>query len=307
MKIAVFGNKNNTRDLIGHLIGNAFPVNCLVALSPEMSARHEISGLDPGLHEFCAAKGISVFNPSNYKLTSDSDRNFFEAAGFDAGLCLGWQRLIPEHVLRAFKHGVFGWHGSAFEFPNGRGRSPINWSVRLGAARIFHNLFKYGTGADDGPVFETHSISFGPDASISDVLALIRPHILESSIRLLGAIGSGTLQLQPQPQGAFLTFPKLSENDGCLQPAFMSVRQGVDIVRSCSAPFPGAFLMIGNEKALRIWNLAQSAERRGLAAGSLAITADSRLMIGFADGIAEAGIFEILGRDIERGRHYPAG
>ena len=75
------------------------------------------------------------------KHKSNKDKNFFRTKAFDIGLCTSWQRIIPKDVLSCFRFGVFGWHGSGFEFPNGRGRSPINWSIRLGLNSIFHNCF----------------------------------------------------------------------------------------------------------------------------------------------------------------------
>ena len=75
-----------------------------------------------------------------------------------------------------------------FRFPDGRGRSPINWSIRLGGEKIYHNLFQYNEKADAGSVFETECIPIKPSDLISDVIEKATVHISQSSIRLINSM-----------------------------------------------------------------------------------------------------------------------
>lgn len=294
MKIAVFGNKGSTRALLEHLASNGFQANCLITLSEDAKLRHQISGADNGLEEYCASTNIDCYHSSDYGLSYNADQHFFSKAGFDVGLSYGWQRLIPLQVLSDFRNGVFGWHGSAFEFPNGRGRSPINWSIRLGASQIFHNCFRYSDEADAGALFETKQFEFGPSEDVIDVLQLAKRHVFGSSVRLLDAIERKTLRLTPQPVGAFTTLPKLSESDGWLQLSVMTLRQAINITRSCSSPFPGAFLTIDGLKVLRIWKMKPAGEGPRLAASKLSVSDAGTVLIGFNDGVGEVIELDIL-------------
>ena len=109
-------------------------------------------------------------------------------------------------------NGIFGWHGSGFEFPNGRGRSPLNWSIRIGLKKIFHNCFKYSVGVDDGKIFDTKEIEIKNNEYIEEVISKAIQHIKDSAIKLLEDVSKNNLVLREQCDHAFLSFPKLSEN-----------------------------------------------------------------------------------------------
>ena len=46
---------------------------------------------------------------------------------------------------------------------------PLNWSIRLGADRVFHNCFRYSSGVDDGQVFGESTLMIEPDDYIADI------------------------------------------------------------------------------------------------------------------------------------------
>ena len=197
---------------------------------------------------------INVFKPNSYGLSDKKDLDFFLLNKFDIGLCTGWQRLIPEKILKSVNNGIFGWHGSGFEFPNGRGRSPINWSIRIGLKSIYHNCFQYAAGVDDGMVFDTKEIEIKNNDYIEQVISKVITHIKESAIKLLEDISQNNLVLKSQCNHAFLSFPKLSEKDGVLVQS-MSSQYAFNVVRSCSRPFPGAYVIDPDNVKIRIWSM----------------------------------------------------
>ena len=129
-------------------------------------------------------------------MNSDEDFAFFKKNKFDIGICTGWQRLIKADILNSFSLGIFGWHGSMFEFPNGRGRSPLNWSIRLGGRKVYHNLFKYDVGADDGAVFDTKILSIRDSDYIEDLQNKAIKHICESAHALILKSKKGAIDLK---------------------------------------------------------------------------------------------------------------
>ena len=254
MKLVLFGNKSTTKILLEHLIQKNYKPHTLVTLDSNLLKKSNIAGAEDSLIDFALENKINVFKPSSYGLSNKKDLDFFLQNNFDIGLCTGWQRLIPEEILKSVNNGIFGWHGSGFEFPNGRGRSPMNWSIRVGLKSIFHNCFQYSAGVDDGMIFDTKEIEIKKNDYIEEVISKATTHIKESAINLLGDISKNNLVLKEQCNHAFLSFPKLTEEDGKLVQS-MSSQYAFNVVRSCSRPFPGAFVIDQNNVKIRIWSM----------------------------------------------------
>ncbi len=196
MKICVFGSKNSTLKLLNHLTKNKINIDTLVVLDPRKLGSVHISGHDSKITSKAEDLGINCFLAQTYSLKSGADKNFFKTKSFDLGLCTSWQRIIPKDVLSCFRFGVFGWHGSGYEFPNGRGRSPINWSIRLGLDLIFHNCFRYSEGVDEGDIYETRKLTIKKNDYIDDVQEKAIEHICDSAIRLISDIRDKNLNFQ---------------------------------------------------------------------------------------------------------------
>jgi methionyl-tRNA formyltransferase len=255
MKICIFGNKSSTSELISYLFEKGFLIHTLICVNENVSKKNIISGHDKNLPFLADKFGIEVVEISDYSLSSKTNQNFFKKRNFDLGLSTGWQRIIPGEILSQFKYGVFGWHGSGFNLPNGRGRSPLNWSIRLGLKSVYHNCFRYGVSADDGDLFDIKKIKINQGDHIKDIQFKALQHIKKSSIMLIKNIIDDKLKLKKQPRLPFIIFPKLDESSGHIDPFCLSAFDAMNIVRSCSKPFPGAFIRVNEFKSLiRIWN-----------------------------------------------------
>ena len=254
MKLVLFGNKSTTKLLLKHLILKNYKPHSLVTLDQKLLKKSNIAGAEDSLIDFALDNRINVYKPTSYSLSDKKDLDFFLQNNFDIGLCTGWQRLIPIKILESVNYGIFGWHGSGFELPNGRGRSPLNWSIRIGFKSIFHNCFQYSAGVDDGKIFETKEIEIKNDEYIEEVISKALSHIKESAIKLIEDVSKNNLVLREQCDHAFLSFPKLSEKDGFLVPS-MSSQYALNVVRSCSHPFPGAFVIDSDNAKIRIWSM----------------------------------------------------
>lgn len=249
----VFGNHHTTRAVCESLIRDGLKPDLLVTLSAEARAKVEIAGGSDGLADWARSAGIAVHECRGYRLISDADRAFFAENEFDLGLCTDWQHLLRDHVLEAFPSGVFGFHGSLMRFPNGRGRAPFNWSLRLGGRSVFHNCFRYSAGADEGAVFNTTEIPIGPEDQIADLRfkALIDTRLTFS--RLVRAHTAAELALTRQPESAAIWLPKLTPEDSYLQFAVADLQTLVDMVRASSRPFAGAYGKLATGEIVRIW------------------------------------------------------
>ena len=291
--VTVFGNHRSTAALITSLIADGLKPDLVVTLSEEARGKVTIASGAGDLEEWCRSQGIAVHACRGYRLISEEDRAFFANAEFGIGVCTDWQHLIPEHVLNVFSAGVFGFHGSLFPFPNGRGRSPFNWSIRLGGASIFHNCFRYTPGADDGAVFNTTEITISPDEHVAD---LQFKALMDSRItirRLLRAFRDDAIALTPQPTGASVWLPKLTPEDSRLQFAAHDVETMLNLIRASSPPFAGAFAETEQGMAVRIWRARRydgplDPDWEGATPGTILVTALGGILIACRDGLLMA-------------------
>ncbi len=291
MKICIFGNKDSTKELIEHLSNKDYFVTYLVCLDPEESKKIQISGKSSLLNDVCKKNNIKIFKTKNYSLNGLEDSNFFQQEKFDLGLCTGWQRLIPDEINNSFKYGIYGWHGSGFEFPNGRGRSPLNWSIRLGLKTIYHNCFQLASGADSGKVFETKVLKIEDSDYIFDIQKKALQHILQSSVRLIKNINEDSLLLYDQPDYPFFSFPALKESSGEIFTDKISCRSALLIIRSCSKPFPGAFFQ--DKFKVRIWHAQECDDKHPeMNSGKKTFIKKEILFFKVKDGWLESNDFE---------------
>lgn len=252
-RISILGNHQSTKALIASLIADDLKPDLVVTLGQTALEKASIASVAVGLADWCRSQGINVFECDDYRLTSDSERAFFRENSFGIGVCTDWQRLLPEHVLSAHDAGVFGFHGSLMAFPNGRGRSPFNWSIRLGGESIFHNCFRYTEGADDGGVFNTTRIPIGPDDHIK---SLQFKAMIDSRLtirKLLRCYETGDILLTPQPVAASVWLPKLTPADSHLQFEASNLAEMLNIVRASSLPFAGAYGTTSAGQKVSIW------------------------------------------------------
>jgi len=299
MKICIFGNKHLTKKFIALCLSEGVNFDTLVSISTSKVDSDQISGFDSNLVAYAKSTECNIFLTKKYSLNDKESLNFFLEQKFDLGICLGWQRLIPDEVLETFSNGIFGWHGSLFKFPNGRGRSPINWSIRLDARKIYLNFFRYDSQADNGQVYETVEVNIEASEYISELQEKLLVVQKNGLLRLISSINNNSLVLKKQPTGPFIVFPKLSEGSGLIEVKKMTLDEALNIIKSCSRPFPGAFVISVSKKfKLRIW--------RAYATDSSEIDVDkftcrkisNTFFIRFCDGLLQVDDFEELYGDV---------
>ena len=272
-------------------------VSCLVTLSDNAKNLYSVAGQSNKLAESFSDRNIKVLKVDDYTLSNHDYASYFESSKFDLGLCTGWQRIIPNNILNTFKYGVFGWHGSGFNLPNGKGRSPLNWSIRLGCKKVFHNCFKYSENPDEGDIFDIKKILIDDEDYIYDLQVKALEHIKESSVKLINSIINSDLTLKQQPKHPSIWLPKLSEESGLLTLDNMIMRDAINITRSCSHPFPGAFIRLNEDNGIiRIWKLKKSnnLDLYNKISSGQGIIINQTLYLKFQDAIAESGNYVII-------------
>ncbi len=245
-KVVVFGVKDTSEVTIDFIRSELCPVDLLVTIDPSVTMKNHIAGYK-GLAKVTDTYGIPVFAAKSYGLRDADSERFFSENTFDIGIVVGWQRLIPPHVLDAFSVGIFGFHGNAGYLPFGRGRSPLNWSIILGDSRFHLNLFRYDEKADSPNVFATETFSINPHDDIRTAQyknmictnRLIR-QLLEKYLR------GETITIRTDSSDFDTWFNKRTAADGRID-WHARTREIHNLIRGVAAPFPGAFCTVAGE------------------------------------------------------------
>ena len=287
--LTLFGAKDSSEDMIRYLHSGVRHVELVISVSDIVRGKNDIAG-GTGLKKLESELGIPVFEADSYYLKDEQTLAFMEENGFDLGICMGWQRLIPLEVLSRFKTGVFGFHGNSGYLPFGRGRSPLNWSMILGDTRFNLNLFRYDEKPDSPNVFATETFEITPFDDIRT--AQYKNQILSRRLaeRLIRAWESGEVKVKTDSKDYDSWYEKRTAEDGRIDLRGRT-RDIHNLIRGVSRPFPGAFCFADRPGAgmvkITVWEARpfdQIIDLSGFAPGEVAFVFEGRLVVRTVDG-----------------------
>lgn len=235
--------------VLRHLLSEDVPICEIVSLTEEQADANAVSGY-AAFDDIADEHDIPIYYPERYEMRNETDRSHFQQVDGDILIVNGWQRLVPEAILKTFTRGALGVHGSAYGLPKGRGRSPLNWSVIEGVDRFLHSVIKLSPGADDGDIVATKKFEITDHDDIRTLYyknAMATMEILDES---LGEILRGDFEFTPQ-EGEATYYPKRTPEDGAIH---WGDRTGAiyDLVRAVARPYPGAFTEYDGRQVM-IW------------------------------------------------------
>lgn len=287
-KVVVFGVKDTSENIVSFIQENICPVDLVITISPEVTKKNQVSGYK-GLSILTDKYGIPVHEADSYFLTDDKTQKFLDENEFEIGICMGWQRLIPESVLNHFEYGIYGFHGNAGYLPFGRGRSPLNWSIILGDTRFNLNLFKYDEKADSPNIFATEMFSITPHDDIRT--AQYKNMICSKNLikKLLKAYQSGNITIRTESKDRDSWYNKRTAADGKID-FDARTRDIYNLIRGVAAPFPGAFAYVNAEDEahkITIWQahpFDEMIDFSEYAPGEVVDIFDGKLVVRTVDG-----------------------
>lgn len=246
-KIVLFGCKSTTKFILKYLMSLNHKIH-LVTIDEEKGKSQKVADY-LFLKDFCNENNVEVYVSKKYSLKSKEDLTFFKNKRFSIGFVVGWQRLVPEEILRTFSTGVFGMHGSPMNLPKGRGRSPMNWAIIEGRKVFYTNLFRYNSGADDGDVLDTFKFQVtdfdtGETMHFKNTLAM--KYLIQKNIDNLI---QKNFNLTKQPNTTPTYYPKRTESDSIIDwnDDIFNIER---LIRAVTKPFNGAYSFIGTGKVI---------------------------------------------------------
>lgn len=248
-KIGFIGSKNTTYDCMQRFLADSFQINQLITLTKEKAGRFQVAGY-MDLVPFAKKNNIPVYCPQKYSLKNDKDIETIKKMKLDILITIGWQRLIPDKILKSLTIGACGMHGSAMGLPLGKGRSPLNWSLVQDKKRFITSLILYTPEIDAGDIVGSQEFDINPydtceTLHFKNMIAMSRL-LKKSVVPLL------TKKLKPKKQKGRSTFyPQRKPEDGVID-WNMTSKKIYNSVRAQTHPFHGAFTYLKNKK-MTIW------------------------------------------------------
>jgi len=240
--VIIFGCRHNTQELLNSLSKNKFIIKKIISISPFTAKKNKVSGYF-NLKRNKKFKSKIIFS-KKYNLDDKKILKFFQKKNYYLGISIGWQRIIPQKVLDSFRFGILGMHCSYLDLPNGKGRSPVIWSMIKGFAYLKIHIFKYISKFDEGPLVYKKKIRILQFENIFDVqkkLALIFSNFLNNQ-------NFHKIKKKSKKRSKNIIFKKRNDNSGEIILKKHSCKSFCNFVNAQSHPYPGAFFLINNLK-----------------------------------------------------------
>lgn len=214
--------------------------------------------------EFAVAHGLHVLQPERLK-----DPGFLEAlASLNAELAVVVAfRMLPEVVWAMPTHGTLNLHAALL--PDYRGAAPLNWAVINGETKTGATTFFIDQQIDTGSILLRTEVDIPHDWTAGDLHDAMMDRGAQLVLDTVTAIENGSVQPQPQDEGAFLhPAPKIFKED-CRIDWSKPAAALYNFVRGLS-PYPTAWTMLDG-KVLKIFKVSEGDADVGTAPGQLTL------------------------------------
>ena len=201
--------------------------------------------------DYCSSKRLEFIPVQNYSLKSDADQDLLRTLDIDVLLVLGWQRLIPGWLISRCSIGAIGVHGSAHGISAGRGRSPQNWALMLGATSFAISIFHLDEGVDSGDVIDTREF---PLTVFDDIRSSYYKASWLTAEMLIDNLRKGKFERRRVVSaGPVRYLPQRTPEDGAIDWG-QQKSEVFNFVRALTRPYPGAFSALPDCK-ITVWRV----------------------------------------------------
>ena len=198
-----------------------------------------ISGI-VDISKFCITNNLDFDYVSDYSLKQESRKIL--GSNVDILCVCGWQRLLPDPFIEFANVATIGAHGSCDGILKGRGRSPQNWALMIGAKKFQISIFKITSGIDDGDIIDTDEFELNAYDTINT--SYFKSSYLVAKMISKVFFDPSLVKLASKQKGAATYFPKRTMDDGTIDWS-MSTLDIHNQIKALEAPYPNAFSRFG--------------------------------------------------------------
>src|SRR6185369_4249197 len=179
MRLIFMGTPDFAVPTLIEIVGRGHEVAAVYTRAPKPAGRG--MAVQPSPVEREARRfGIPVLTPKT--LRSDDAVAAFRAHKADAAVVVAYGLILPLPILEAVPLGCFNVHASAL--PRWRGAAPINRAI-----------MRMEEGLDTGPMAMVERLPIGSDTTAGELHDTLARLGADLTVRALGALERGTLQL----------------------------------------------------------------------------------------------------------------
>jgi len=245
---------------------------------------------------FCYANDLDFDYVSDYSLKTETPKILGE--DIDLIWVCNWQRLLPCSFIKAAKLAVVGAHGSCDGITKGRGRSPQNWALMIGAENFEISLFKLTLGVDDGEVIASGEFELTPTDTINS--SYLKASFLVAEMIAQVYAKPSLLDLAEKQTGEVSYFPKRTPSDGAIDWT-MSAKDINNQIRALAPPYPNSFSIFKGTKFFITKSLPIDIKATYTAGEVVELMDDKSFLVACHDGLLLVSDYHV-----ERGSIIPA-
>lgn len=248
---------------IKYALDRGIKITKVIGLNPASVTNLDFVSGFVDVANFCKKHQINFDYVDDYSLEGEDPLYF--CADADLLWVTGWQRLLPKTFLEATKFGAVGAHGSCDGITKGRGRSPQNWALIIGAKKFEISLFKITPGIDEGPILGTSIFELNEKDTI--FTSYVKANLCIAEIFCTFALSNQMFNAKKQTNKNPEYFPKRTVEDGFIDWT-MDYRDISNQVNALSNPYPNARTIYAS-KPLKMQNATPIAKNHSFSFGEI--------------------------------------
>ena len=202
----------------------------LVVTQPDRVAGRGLRLLQSGTKRLALELGLEVFQPERIKDEASQAR--IRQLNADVMVVVAYGQILPASLLHGPRLGTLNVHASLL--PRHRGPAPIEWSILSGDTETGVTIMQMDAGVDTGPILAQARVPMAPDVTAGALEGQLADVGGRLMVRTLEDLGQGRITPVPQPAEGATRAPRLTSEDGKLNPATMSAQEIDRRVRALS-------------------------------------------------------------------------
>ncbi len=250
MRIVLIGTVESTAVTLEALVAGGHAPVGVVGLQAARAARHS-DFVDMGAR--AADHGLPFLGVVS--ANSDDAVAWVQALDPDWIIVVGWSEICRAPLLSKARRGGIGYHPAPL--PALRGRAVLAWTILLGLTETAGTLFTLEATVDSGAILAQRRFAVDQHETLPTLMAKHMAALSEMWADLLPRLAKGPLEGVEQDEALATYCAKRVAADGRIDWRWNP--HSIDrLIRAVSAPYPGAFGILGTRKLIiweaEVWN-----------------------------------------------------